>query len=104
MYRTFKIFGKISSEEILYGNVIVDTRFHAMTKPEFRERQFFCGANSCYAQIKGPINNDIQSDILLCSEAVKKIFATNDPIIFTVKVGQMIDKNTLIIDNSRRNT
>ena len=95
MYRTFRIYGKVPADEALYGNVIVDTRFHATAKPELRERQFFCGANSCYAPVKGPINGDIDEDIRLCSDAARKAAATNDSVIFTVIAGQMINRDTL---------
>jgi len=95
MYRSLCIFGKIGADDVIYGNVIVDTRYHAVAKPELRQRDFFCGANTCFAEMKGTCGDDIDKDILLCAEAAKKAASTNDAVIFTVVAGQIIDKDTL---------
>jgi len=95
MLRTFRIFGKLSPDEVIYSNVIVDTRFHPLAKPEFRNRQFYTGASSCYPEIKVGSEGNIDEDIRVCAEGARKAAATNDAVNFTIIIGQMINKETL---------
>ena len=93
MERSYRTSNNASLDIPIYSNYMIDARFHKAATKEFKNRKFFCGVTSGFPIVYGKSN--IEEDILCCYEAMCKDKERNYCVISTVRIANLIDKDTL---------